>query len=165
MRIAGSALAGVVVVFFGISCIRAQAEQLSKTGTAEMHSAFIGVGTSTEVDDNRVHWVGTYWGHSFNDAGNGFLHDAVWNCPAASDIADGIVSFKGYCTVTDTDGDKVFGEWSGGGPMTGEITGRVDFTGGTGKYSGIQGEWDFKCRAIGNDNQLSCTQQTSYELP
>ncbi len=140
------------------------AAQLGSSGTGETHGAFKGVGTATEVGPNRVHWSGTYWGHSFNNAGDGLLHNTVWNCPAASDIADGVVDFKGYCTVTDPDGDKIYGSWSGGGPATGEITGSVEMTGGTGKYSGIQGGLDFQCRAVGNDDQLHCIQQFEYQL-
>jgi hypothetical protein len=88
------------------------------------HSSYKGVGTLTNVAPNRMHWGGIYWGHSFNDSMSGFLHDVVWNCPASADIANGQVTFKGYCTLTDADGDKIFGDWSGSGPATGESWGR-----------------------------------------
>ncbi len=96
---------------------------------------------------------------------SGFLHQVVWNCPAAADIANGEVTFKGYCTLTDADGDKIFGDWSGGGPVNGDIVGHVNMTGSTGKYAGIQGSLDFQCRGVGTDDQLFCTQQVEHELP
>ena len=153
----------MLVFLFGSSTV--PAEQMEKSGKSTLHSAYKGVGNVTAVAENRLHWGGIYWGHSFNDSGSGFLHNVVWNCPAASDIANGTVSFKGYCTMTDADGDKTFGDWSGGGPMTGEITGNMKISGGTGRYSGIEGSIDFQCKAVGTDDQLSCTQQVEYELP
>ena len=141
------------------------AEQIGRSGKTTIHSSYKGVGNVSNVAENRMLWGGIYWGHSFNDAGSGFLHDVAWNCPAAADIASSQVTFKGYCTLTDADGDKIFGDWSGGGPLTGEIKGNLKMTGGTGKYSGIKGGLDFQCKGVGTDDQLSCKQQISYELP
>ncbi len=164
MRTMGFVLAAVTLFLSASSAFHVEAEQLGRSGTAEIHSAYKGVGTATEVGPSRVHWSGTYWGHSFNNAGDGLLHNMVWNCPAAADIPDGVVDFNGYCTITDPDGDKIYGSWSGGGPLTGEITGSLEMTGGTGKYSGIQGSFDFQCRALGADDQLGCVQQVRYQL-
>ncbi len=157
-------IGGLMLVFL-FACSIVPAEQMEKSGKSTLHSAFKGVGNLTEVAPNRMHWGGIYWGHSFNDSMSGFLHRVVWNCPAAADIANGEVTFKGYCTLTDADGDKIFGDWSGGGPSTGEIVGHVNMTGGTGKYTGIKGGWDFQCRGVGTDDQLFCTQQVEHELP
>jgi hypothetical protein len=139
--------------------------EVKSSSKVTLHSAYKGVGTLTNVTPNRTHWGGIYWGHSFNDSMSGFLHKAVWNCPAAADIADGQVTFKGYCTLTDADGNKVFGDWSGSGPLTGEITGRLKMTGGSRRYATIKGSLDFQCKGVGTDDQLFCTQQVEYELP
>ena len=113
-------IGGLVMLVFLFACSIVPAEQMEKSGKSTLHSAFKGVGNLTEVAPNRTHWSGIYWGHSFNDSMSGFLNRVVWNCPAAADITNGELTFKGYCTLTDADGDKIFGDWSGGGPVTGE---------------------------------------------
>ena len=82
------------------------AEPLAKNGTGTLHSGFRGVGTTTPTADKRLYWMGSFWGVSFNDEGKGLFHDAVWNCPAISDIYDNTIHTKGSCAVTDTDGDR-----------------------------------------------------------
>jgi hypothetical protein len=141
------------------------AEPLAKSGKVTIHSGYKGDGTTTQIGDNRMYWSGTYWGVSFNDTGKGFLHNVAWNCPAISDINSGMIQTKGYCTLTDTDGDKNNGDWVGKGTVGAESKGRFDVNGGTGKYMGIKGGWDFQCKSVGSDGQLYCQQQVAYTLP
>ena len=141
------------------------AEPLAKNGTGTLHSGFRGVGTTTPTADKRLYWMGSFWGVSFNDEGKGLFHHAVWNCPAISDIYDNTIHTKGSCAVTDTDGDRIFGDWTGKGPVGGEFAGEVTISGGTGKYAGMQGNWDFHCLGVGTDDQLYCQQKYTYKLP
>jgi hypothetical protein len=148
-----------------LSGISAHAEQLAKSGNGTIHSGFQGVGTTTPIGDKRAYWTGAFWGVSFNDEGKGFLHEAAWNCPAITDINNNVMQTKGSCTLTDTAGDKVYGDWTGKGPVGGEFAGDLTISGGTGKYAGIQGSWDFHCGGIGTDNQLYCRQKYNYKMP
>ena len=139
--------------------------QVAKSGTASVHSGWFSAGETKKVGEKRAYWVGEFWGVSFNDAGKGFMHQMAWNCPGLSDIIDGMIQTKGNCTLTDLDGDKLYGSWTGKGAVGGEFAGNVDMTGGTGKYAGIQGAWQFRCWGVGPDGQLYCHQQAHYKLP
>ena len=77
----------------------------------------------------------------FNDAGSGFMHGTAWVCPGMNDLLKGVsLASQGYCIVTDKDGDKAFVAWKGR-KETEPNKGGGDFqwTGGTGKYTGLKG--------------------------
>lgn len=158
-------LAIAVLVLTTSLVANSAAEPLAKNGKVTIHSGYKGDGTTTQLGDRRMYWSGTYWGVSFNDVGNGFLHNVVWNCPAISDINSGMIQTKGFCTLTDADGDKINGDWVGKGTVGAEFNGHLDISGGTGKYMGIKGGWDFQCESVGSDTQVSCRQQVTYTLP
>ena len=117
------------------------AEPLAKNGTGTLHSGFRGVGTTTPTADKRLYWMGSFWGVSFNDEGKGVFHHAAWNCPAISDIYDNTIHTKGSCVVTDTDGDRFFGDWTGKGPVGGEFAGEVTIRMPGCKATGIFSVW------------------------
>jgi hypothetical protein len=150
----------VVLVAGALSVLASPAEaQIAKSGTAKIHSGWYSAGETKKVGEKRVFWVGEFWGVSFNDEGNGFMHQMAWNCPAVSDIIDASIQTKGNCTLTDPNGDKLYASWTGKGTVGGEFSGLADMTGGTGKYTGIQGAWEFQCKGVGPDSQFSCVQQ------
>ena len=156
----------VVSLAFLVLCASdAQAQSLAKSGTGTIHSAYKGEGITTPIGDNRMYWTGAYWGFSFNDEGKGVLHEVAWHCPAITDIHNNRLTTKGTCALTDKDGDKLYSDWTGKGPVGGEFAGKVTLSGGTGKYTGIQGGWDFQCWGVGDDGQLHCRQKYTYKLP
>jgi hypothetical protein len=140
------------------------ADELGKTGTGTLHSGWKSTGTVTQVSEKHLYWAGTWSAISFNDEGRGFLHKAAWTCPALSDINNGIASIRGFCVLTDSQGDKIHGSWSNQGPLNGEIIGRFEITDGTGKYSGIKGGWEIGCIVLTADS-ATCRQKYSYKLP
>jgi hypothetical protein len=157
----------IVVLVVGALSVLASpvAAQIPKSGTVKVHSGWFSAGETKKVGEKRLYWVGEYWGVSFNDEGKGFMHQMAWNCPALSDIMDSLIQTKGNCTLTDPDGDKLYASWTGKGAVGGEFAGNVDMSGGTGKYTGIQGTWEFHCWGVGPDGQLYCHQQANYKLP
>jgi len=156
----------VVLIVGTLSVLAPPVEaQIPKSGTAKVHSGWFSAGETKKIGEKRLFWVGIYWGVSFNDEGKGFMHQMAWNCPAVNDIMDGTIDAKGNCTLTDPDGDKLYASWTGKGAVGGEFAGNVNMTGGTGKYTGIQGTWEFRCRGVGPDGQLYCQQQANYKLP
>lgn len=52
---------------------------------------------------------------------------------------NGVIVHEGFCTTTDADGDQFYGQNKAKGPLGEPFLGEVTFTGGTGKYAGIQG--------------------------
>jgi hypothetical protein len=155
-----SLVLGLVV----LCALGANAEQLAKSGAGTSHTGFKAMGTATEISAKRSYWSGVSWGVSFNDEGKGFLHNMAWNCPHVDETVEGRTTAKGWCTLTDADGDAIFSEWTGSRPPGGELTGHLGMTGGTGKYAGIQGEWDFRCQFI-IPGQAYCQQKYTYKLP
>lgn len=56
-----------------------------------------------------------------------------------NEIVDGIATaLHGHCIVTDKDGDKVFSAFERKGSAPGIIVGTFQWTGVTGKFTGIQ---------------------------
>ena len=87
-------------------------------------------------------------------------------CPGVTVIYNGSYVLHGYCALTDSDGDKIYGPSEGKGPAEGfDLIGVVTYEGGTGKYRGIQGSHTYKCSGIGTDGQAFCRQEASYRLP
>jgi hypothetical protein len=155
----------VLATAFFTSSVGAQESQLPKSGTAHVHSGWAGIGEAKEVGKNHLVWLGTYYGTSFNDAGKGLMHKVAWICHGASDILDKTIVLEGFCTTTDADGDQVYGSNRGKGQLGDVFVGAVTFTGGNGKYAGIQGANAYRCNAMGQHGQLFCTNEVSYKLP
>jgi hypothetical protein len=160
----GNILIGVV---FGVVAAAASADELPKSGKASFNSGWKLTGTLVKLTDTRSYWSGLDWGVWFNVRGTGFMHRASVICPDVSDIEDGVINAKGFCTLTDSDGDKIFGDWSGKQPSpTAEFAGLGQLIGGTGKFTGIQGKWEFYCRfANSAEGQVYCRQELDYRLP
>ena len=142
------------------------ADGLPKSGMVKAHSGWVGIGEVRELGKDHLSWIGVFYGTSYNDAGKGFLDHMAWICPGSSDILDGNIVHEGFCTLTDADGDQIYGRNKGSGPVAGpEFNGTVTYSGGTGKYAGIQGGQSYRCHGVGKQGQLFCTKEASYKLP
>ena len=85
-----------------------------------------------------------FTGYSSTTPADGFLDKTEVTCPVVEDIAnDLIVAMHGYCTMTDKDGDKAFLVWRCKGTPPGSYAGTFEWTGGTGKFQGLQGNNNF----------------------
>ena len=87
------------------------------------------------------------------------------DCPYISEIDGDTVKLIGECAWTDGT-DNIFTEWHTTFSATkGAATGTQNFTGGSGKFKGIQGNNPFECQVIGKEGQFTCTQSWTYQLP
>lgn len=136
----------------------------AKADSATLHSGWKSVGEWREVEEGRSYWLGIHWGVSHNVNGEGMGHEMAWNCPAAAQIVDGNLDSHGFCIMVDLDGDKIFAEFEGKAVLGEPFRGYQDYTGGSGKYEGIEGGHAFDCRAIGT-GQFACRQDIEYTLP
>ena len=152
----------VAAVATGLA-IPAAAADLPQSGSFTIHSGWKGMGETTQIMEKHAYGAGTFWGVSYNDAGSGPLHIGPALCTYVSVMVDGAATSQGNCAWSDTDGDKIFTDYSGNFTSAG-FAGMNTITGGTGKYSGIQGKAPFQCRALNDKGQLSCTQQFDYQL-
>lgn len=104
------------------------------------------------------------WGITFNDAGSGPLHKGSALCVSSYDNLNGF-AIGGRCAWGDSDGDKIFTEWTGKETEGGPLEGLNTITGGTGKFAGVKGKAPFQCKNINPaPGQVVCTQQFEYSL-
>ena len=106
---------------------------------------WFGVGTAHQIEEGHFYWVGEFSGTFFNDKGEGSMfHRAGVKCPAYfdADFRTNKSVAGGYCVITDTDGDQAYLKWHNKGDPrpTGHGPGTWHYTGGTGKYEGINTE-------------------------
>ena len=100
-----------------------------------------GEGFAFPIGDDRVYMVAVFSGIMFVEDGQGALHAGSVVCPATveADLKTMTKSGKGHCIISNTEGERVFAEFSCKGDLEG-CQGPFTITGGTGKFSGITGE-------------------------
>jgi hypothetical protein len=125
-----------------------------------------GVGQTYKISNNHVFFVGMFHGVFFNDAAGGFIDKTEWTCPGVNDIVNRLyTALHGYCVGTDKDGDEAVFVWQGKGTIPGSGEGTSQWTGGTGKFSGIEGQNTFRYSGIGNTTGFSAVWQGEWRLP
>lgn len=156
----------LVVSIAIVALAGAQAEaQLPKHGTYTSKFGWYAIGKVFELEKDHVFFVGEFSGTNFNDEGRGFLHDASVVCPGSNDIkAPG--SAQGYCIVTDSDGDKAFLVWKCTSDRPGgKCDGDFQWTGGSGKYTGLRGNNGFYGVTILPTSSGYAVWKGEWELP
>ena len=141
------------------------AQGLPKSGNITVHSGWKSIGETTQAAEGRTYGFGSFWGVVFNDKGSGPLHSGPVVCPYTLEILGGVLTAKGQCSWSDLDGDRFFTDWTGSLPPNGQFDGLNQITGGTGKYTGMQGKGPFHCKPLNGNGQWACTQQFDYRLP
>jgi hypothetical protein len=135
------------------TALTTEAQQLPKSGkfTGKYASHLVPeVSQTYELEKGHVYFLGRSHGVFFNDVADGFLDKTEVTCALANDVLDGVsTALNGHCIITDKDGDKVFTVYEGKGSAPGIIAGTNQWTGGTGKFTGIQGNNTFHVTAIG----------------
>jgi hypothetical protein len=142
----------------------AEAQPLAKSGKyAGKFAGHLpgGLEQTYELEKGHVFILGPNHGVFLNDVADGFIDKTEVICPRAIDIVNGVViASHGYCIVTDKDGDKAFLAWEGkdGG-------GTFRWTGGTGKFSGLQGNNTFRYTGIGKTEAFVVLWEGDWRLP
>ena len=155
----------VCAICFAAFCAAISAQQLPKSGSISIHTGWKDVGEAIEVAEKRMQGHGSVMGINFNDKGSGPLHLGPATCFYAFFAVDGNGKTKGYCAFSDADGDKIFTDFTGSTTPDGQGNGINEIAGGTGKYSGIQGNGPWKCKYASANGHLGCTQRFDYRLP
>jgi len=155
----------LVTAALGSIAFLALADDLPKSGSISIHSGYHVNGESINVAEKIAQGHGKNLGISFNDKGSGPLHLGPTDCFYTFSAAVEAVKVKGYCTFGDPDGDRIFTDFKGAYDSEGYVQGMHDVDGGTGKYSGIKGSMTFKCKQMGGNSELACTQTLTYRLP
>lgn len=139
--IKGILIAPVLIVLIGILAAipaRSVGQDTAEPGMAGDYSSstssigrFKVVGIAQGISAALYEWEITMT----NDAGEGFLHNVPGECVGLGLYEEGMDHQSGYCTYTDTDGDKFYERYEHFG-IVGE--GKGWSLGGTGKYEGIE---------------------------
>ena len=129
-----SALSLVLFAAFGAGAL---AGELPKQGTFSVTFTESGTCTTIEVGGGDLVYGCEATGITTDPAGKGFLHNVTYHCvsletPGRAD---------GYCLFTDVDGDTMFEHWWATSEME-EGAFAAAFTGGTGKYEGIEAPYE-----------------------
>jgi hypothetical protein len=161
------ALLKVLAVLALVLVVGATADaQLSKHGHWRGMFGARTTGTTYQIEKGHIFFVGDISGVFFNDVANGFLDKSSVDCPGVIDIVNGLsIANHGYCIVTDKDGDKVFYVWKGKDTSPTVGGGTFQFTGGTGKYSGIKGPGTYRYAGIGKAPAYSVIWEGEWQLP
>jgi hypothetical protein len=146
-----------------------EAQQLPKsrkyTGKYASHKV-PEVAQTYELEKGHVFVLGRSHGAFFDDVADGFLDKTEVNCPLVNDLVDGVATaVHGHCIVPDKDGDKVFSVFEGKGSAPGIIAGTFQWTGGTGKFTGIQGNNTFRVTQIGKTPASWIVWEGEWGLP
>lgn len=117
--------------------------------------AWLAVGNTYTLGDGHPYFAGAFSGINVFKADAGVLNNSPITCPGYNDIG---VDAAGYCTVTASDGDKLFLKWSckAAAPAAGDLAdceGATTVIGGTGKFAKATGGNDFTAhvRAVNAD--------------
>jgi hypothetical protein len=162
-------LTTVLLVSTTVLGATAEAQQLPKSGkfTGKYASHQVPeVAQTYELEKDHVFFLGRSHGVFLNDVADGFLDKTEVTCALVNEIVDGVsTAINGHCIITDKDGDKVFTAYEGKGSAPGIIAGTNQLTGGTGKFTGIQGNNTFHVTSIGKTLSSWIVWDGEYRLP
>lgn len=142
----------------------AVAAELPKTGPISV--TFTCSGTYKVVEVGKDRWASTY---DFTEVQmNADPKDPFPNM--SGDCLGMAMGRKesGYCTRTDADGDKIFEHWEGENFEAGGGKGTAKYLGGTGKYAGIEAQYEYDYMSLpAKEPAFHClgTSKGSYKLP
>lgn len=113
----------------------------AEPATIKAMAPWEGEGFAFPIGDNRVYMVAVFNGIMFVEDGQGALHAGSLVCPATveADLKTLTKTGKGHCIISNTEGERVYAEFSCAGDLE-RCQGPFTITGGTGKFAGITGE-------------------------
>jgi hypothetical protein len=157
-------IAWMAVTLASISMVSAAqaGEQGTTTGMVSFN-AF--KGDATNHKPGLSVWRGTFLGVGISDTRKGILHASAWECDAEVVSQDGTVQkADGFCHITDPDGDTINliferTDLPGG---TEELKTKGTYLSGTGKYTGIKGNYTFSCKLRG---EICTATGGEYKIP
>jgi hypothetical protein len=148
------------------------AQELAKQGAFSATYTVSGTSKTTAVGKDRAAYTNEFMMVLSNDAGKGFLHNMTARCIGfgLSDATAGTRKGTGYCTFVDADKDQIFEEWEGETSGRGSpFKGKAKWLGGTGKYTGMEGIYDFESTSLipaaEGTFQAIGKKRGSYKLP
>jgi hypothetical protein len=140
------------------------AADLPQSGSFKLHSGWKAVGEVVPIEKDHIYGGGLFYGVTFNDAGSGPLNNSPAICNYTIELINGAGPVEGSCTYSDSDGDKMFTNYTGKFAASGAFSGLYQITGGTGKFKGIQGKGTEPCTTLNDQGMYACTEQFEYTI-
>lgn len=144
-------------------------EEMAKEGTTTGKNFVSGTSTVLPMGEERlqINYEGS--GVSINDSGKGFLDNSALYCVGSIQAVNGVFEETGFMVFTSIDGDKVYSTYKSSGKFGEPSKGTWTFTGGTGKYEGVQGGGEFTLHNLHNAKEGVWTAKSiwknNYKLP
>jgi hypothetical protein len=135
----------IMVGFFLLAFALAASAQIAKEGTIAGTMTYAGTYRTFPLDKDRIILVYENTGVRLEDSGQGPFHGCSTHNVGVQYFEKGIGRLKGYVTTMDKDGDKVLFEITedASQPFLKETNGTGKIIGGTGKFTGIQGNMEY----------------------
>jgi hypothetical protein len=159
----------ILTLFFLATGGNVFCEEMAKEGTATGKNFISGTSTVLPMGEERlqINYEGS--GVSINDSGKGFLHNSAVYCVGSTQAVKGVFEETGFMVFTPPDGDKVYSAYKCSGKFGEPAKGTLTFTGGTGKYEGMQGggEWTLYNLRNAKEGVWTATSiwKDTYKLP
>ena len=124
----------ISLVSTGLLVYGLQVPTFAEQATISATAPWKGEGFAFPIGQNRVYMVAVFSGIMFVEDSQGALHAGSLVCPATveADLQTLTKSGKGHCVISNTEGDRVYAEFSCTGDLEG-CKGPFTLTGGTGK--------------------------------
>ena len=125
----------------GLLCFGTEVPTFAEQTTVKAMAPWEGEGFAFPVGNDQVYMVAVFTGIMFVEDAKGALHAGSLVCPATvkADMKTMTKSGNGHCIITNTEGERVYAEFSCTGDLE-SCGGPFTLTGGTGKFAGITGE-------------------------
>lgn len=140
------------------------ADELGSHGLFRLEMEMLGSYDSLDLGGDDAGAIYQYTLEIKNVDGNGFLHNATAKCFAIGYFTDEPEHQTGFCTITDTDGDRILQRYH-----RSTVLGHVTFLSGSGKYDGLIGKAEYAVGAEdvweGNQVASTLTMVGAYEIP
>ena len=117
--------------------------EMTKEGTSTGMMAFSGTFKMIEMDHERIHMIYEMYGMNISDMDTDPTHNTSFRCLGGLHAVNGVFNDSGFCVNTLTNKDKAFATYKGTGELGGGSNGTYTWTGGTGKFSGIEGGGEY----------------------
>jgi hypothetical protein len=117
--------------------------------TERLLAPWQGEGQVFQIEPGKVMFLGRFDGILYADSGVGPFDGVPFVCPGTQvlDTSAGTVSSDGHCMLTPSEDEEVYARWSCAGQAS-ACKGRIEFTGGTGRFEGISGGGEMTVRTV-----------------
>jgi len=118
-------------------------------GAERVVAPWQGEGQMFQIEPGKVMFLGRFDGILYVESAAGPLDGVPFVCPGTQvlDTAGGSIASEGHCMLTPSEDEEVYARWSCTG-QGGTCKGRLDFTGGTGRFEGIAGGGEMTVRTV-----------------